>query len=215
MLTLYHSPMSRSTRVLALINALNLRDEIEIVTVVIKRQDGSGHHDPANPHPEGKVPLLVTEDGEQIRESNAIMLYLTDRFGSCGRGVGAAGRGAYLSWMTWYGNVFEPVYVIGVAHKMAAEMSGEAPPENPVFTTTWRTIPDALAVLETALSDGRPFLMGEDMTAADLLICSTYFWFGAPDVPVVAAWVARCAALECVKASVAFDEAQMAKQTAR
>ncbi|WP_417269645.1 glutathione S-transferase family protein [Celeribacter sp.] len=204
MLTLYHAPNSRSTRIVSLIDAMDIRDHVEIVTVTVARQDGSGGKDPANPHPEGKVPLLITEEGEQIRESNAIMIYLTDRFGTHGRAVGESGRGTYLSWMTWYGNVFEPVYVLGFVQA-----------EHPVFTTTWRGIPEAVAVLQEALSDGRPFLMGDDMTAADLLISSTYFWFrdGVPDVPEIAAWVDRCAALDCVKTAAAFDAAELAKLT--
>ena len=79
MLTLYHSPQSRSTRVVQLIHEMGKQDQVAIRTVGIARNDGSGAPDPANPHPEGKVPLLV-HDGAQVRESNAVMLYLTDHF---------------------------------------------------------------------------------------------------------------------------------------
>ena len=97
MLTLYHAPKSRSSRIVTLLMVLDAMSEVDIRLTDIPRQDGSGARDPNNPHPEGKVPLLVSEDGEMIRESNAIMLYLTDRFPSdLAPTVGAAGRGAYL-----------------------------------------------------------------------------------------------------------------------
>ncbi|GAA3872667.1 glutathione S-transferase family protein [Celeribacter arenosi] len=196
MLTLYHSPHSRSTRIVALIAALDALDKVDIKPVHIKRNDGSGHADPANPHPDGKVPLLVTEDGEEIRESNAIMLYLTDHFAAGGPGVGQKGRGTYLGWLAWYGNVFEPVHVLTFAQA-----------EHPIFTATWRGVTEAVAALETALSDGRPYLMGDSITAADMIIVSTYFWFpdGVPDVPVIRDWVARCADHPAFKTANAYD----------
>lgn len=101
MLTLYHAPNSRSTRIVQLIHEMGVTDQVDIQKVSIPRQDGSGAVDTANPHPEGKVPCL-THDGAMIRESDAIMLYLTDHFGDTplGRSIGAPGRGAYLSWLS-------------------------------------------------------------------------------------------------------------------
>ncbi|CAN5694492.1 hypothetical protein BH23PSE1_BH23PSE1_18330 [soil metagenome] len=50
MLTLYHAPRSRSSRIVALIDELELAvgAEIEVRTVTIPRQDGSGGRDPVN-----------------------------------------------------------------------------------------------------------------------------------------------------------------------
>ena len=42
MLTFYHSPQSRSTRVLTLIEAMNLHDWVEVREVTITHFDGSG-----------------------------------------------------------------------------------------------------------------------------------------------------------------------------
>ena len=63
MLTLIHSPQSRSTTILSLIEEMGIQDRIETREVTIPRMDGSGRRDPANPHPEGKVPALV-HDGD-------------------------------------------------------------------------------------------------------------------------------------------------------
>lgn len=197
MLTLYHSPQSRSTRIIALLDALGILGEVDVKLVHIPRMSGYGHRDDANPHAEGKVPLLITEEGEEIRESNAIMLYLTDRFGTLGPKVGDKGRGTYLSWMTWYGNVFEPVYVLQVAGLS----------DDPVCTKTFRAVPEAVAVLNKALEDGRSFLLGEDVTAADMLIASTYQWFpeSMENEPLIKAWVGRVAAMPCQGVAFAFD----------
>jgi glutathione S-transferase len=196
MLTLYHAPQSRSSRIIALLMALDALDRVDIRLTDIPRQDGSGGRDPKNPHPEGKVPLLITEEGEMIRESNAILLYLTDRFPSgLAPEVGAPGRGAYLSWLFWYGNVLEPVYMhqlAGLAH--------------PVLTASFRGMPEAVAYLAAGLT-GRDFLLGDRYSVADLLIASPFLWFpeATPDVPVIRDWVARCGAQPCIAQSVAFD----------
>lgn len=196
MLTLYHAPKSRSSRIVTLLMALDAMSEVDIRLTDIPRQDGSGARDPNNPHPEGKVPLLVTEDGEMIRESNAIMLYLTDRFPSdLAPAVGARGRGAYLSWLFWYGNVLEPAYV----HQIAGL-------SHPALTATFRGMPEAVAYLVSCLQK-REFLMGERFSAADLLIASPFLWFpeATPDVPVIRDWVARCGAEPVIAQSEAYD----------
>ena len=117
MLTLFHAPRTRSTRVVALLAAMKRLGEVDVRLVYIPRVDGSGGPDAGNPHPEGKVPLLV-HDGVAVRESAAIMLYLTDLFaGTDGLGVpvGDPLRGRYLAWLAWYAGVLEPVMVLDAA----------------------------------------------------------------------------------------------------
>ena len=75
MLTLYHAPRSRSSRIVWLLEELGEPYQIEYVE--IRRQDGSGGRDPKNPHPDRKVPALV-HDGRLVTESAAICLPLSD-----------------------------------------------------------------------------------------------------------------------------------------
>ena len=184
MITFYHSPNSRSTRVLSLIHELDARDRIEVREVTIARVDGSGGPDPANPHPDGKVPMLDC-DGELVWETAAIMLTLTELFPQNGLGVapGEAGRGRYLSWMAWYAGVMEPVTIHAAAGL-----------EHPFLDATFRGVPQVVDRLSAALDEG-PWLMGERFTAADILCHSPYAWFpeATPDVPAIRDWVARCA----------------------
>ena len=70
MLTLFHSPQSRSGAILCLLEEMGIRDRIDVRVVSIPRVDGSGGRDPANPHPEGKVPALV-HDRRVITERGA------------------------------------------------------------------------------------------------------------------------------------------------
>ncbi|UCU92960.1 glutathione S-transferase family protein [Hydrogenophaga taeniospiralis] len=78
--------------------------------------DGSGGGDPANPHPEGKVPALL-HDQTLVTESAAVIHHLTQLFPD----TGMAPRpddprySAYLTWLYWYGNVMEPVIIFEAA----------------------------------------------------------------------------------------------------
>jgi glutathione S-transferase len=76
-LTLIHAPRSRSSSFLWLLEEIGAPYEIQYVS--IRRGDGSGALDPANPHPHGKVPFL--KDGAStVFEQTAIALYLADKF---------------------------------------------------------------------------------------------------------------------------------------
>ncbi len=201
MLTLYHAPRSRSSRIIRLIDELGIMDKIDINIVTIPRQDGSGGRDPKNPHPEGKVPLLV-HDGVDIWETPAIILYLTDLFPNAGfaPSVGDPKRGAYLSWLAYYGDVVEPVLIC-----QAAEL------EHPYLSATFRNMSAVANRLSRALSQS-PFLLSEAFTAADLLLSSPFTWFpeATPDVPAIRDWVNRCEAQPSAERLIAFESKALA-----
>lgn len=154
MLTLFHSPRSRSSRIVTLLRELDAVDKVAIEIVDITRGDGSGRKDLKNPHPEGKVPLLVHDD-VVIWESIAIIQYLTDLFPDKKMApvAGDPQRGRYLSWLAWYAGVVEPVLIM-----QAAGLS------HPFVDFTFRSPAEMAARLETALKDS-PYLMGERYTA--------------------------------------------------
>ena len=183
MQTLYHAPNSRSTSVVELIEEMGIADQIEIVTVTIPRQDGSGGPDPKNPHPEKKVPYLVNGN-DHIRERGAIMVYLTDMFpdSGLGRAAGDPQRGEYLSWLFYYQGVIEPIAILhfaGLAH--------------PAIQASLRDYDTMLARLDEVLTT-QPYLLGDSFSAVDILCSGPFAWFGdqMPSTPAVDAWVARC-----------------------
>lgn len=185
MLTLFHAPRSRSSRVVSLICEMGITDWIEIVPVNIRRQDGTGGRDPANPHPEGKAPALL-HDGVLVTETSAIMQYLTGMFPAAGLGpqVGDADYGTYLTWLNWYNSMMEPVLVCAAAGL-----------QHPYLTATFRGTDEVTARIKAALEKG-PWLLGEKFSAVDILVHSPYAWFteALPDDPLIRDWVARCMA---------------------
>ncbi|CAO4167851.1 Glutathione S-transferase family protein [Methylorubrum populi] len=194
MITLFHSPRSRSTRIVALLKELDALDDVRIEVVSIPRADGSGSRDPRNPHPDGKVPLL-DHDGTLAWESSAIVQYLAELFPKAGLAIpaGHPQRGAYLGWLAWYTGVMEPVLVF--------EAFGL---DHPALARTFRTGAELKARLVEALRD-KPFLLGDRFTAADLLLHSPYAWFGKPGVPEIDAWVDRCTDRPGARFAAEFD----------
>ena len=200
MLTLYHAPRSRSSRIVTLIDEMGIADKITLRPVTICRFDGSGAVDAANPHPEGKVPLL-DHDGTLISETPAIILYLTSLFPDSGLAPRADDprHGAYLTWLFWYAAVMEPALI--VAHTGL---------DHPAFTATWRGPAEIAARLRKALQSG-PWILGDRYSAADLLLHSPYAWFteATPDDPLIRDWVARCQARPSVARTHAADAAAL------
>lgn len=183
MLTLYHSPNSRSSTVVQLLREMGAADRVALRNVTIRRMDGSGAQDPDNPHPEGKVPYLVDGD-HAVRERGAIILYLTDAFADSvmGRPVGHAQRGEYLSWLFYYQGIVEPVVSIQFAGV-----------DHPFFRDNFRDYPTMLTRLDEAVTN-RPWLLGDAPSAVDLLIAGPFAMFAAmlpPMPPAMAAWVDR------------------------
>ena len=185
MLTLFHSPQSRSSAIVALIEEMSIQDWVEIREVTIPRMDGSGGRDPANPHPEGKVPALV-HDGQVITERAAIILHLTSLFPDTGMApkVGTPEWGVFAAWMAWYQGVLEPTFILegaGLSH--------------PWMTAAIRDHKTAVARLRAALDKG-PWIMGDAYSAADLLCHAPYAWFAEaiPDDALIRDWIERCKA---------------------
>ena len=195
MLTLYHAPQSRSSRIVWLLEELGADYDLRIVA--ISRGDGSGGPDPANPHPDKKVPALV-DDGVLITESIAIVQYLTDKFPAAGIGptVGDPKRGPYLSWLAYYAGVVEPVINLEFA-KLA---------DDPVMRRTFRGRAEMDRHILDALERG-PWLLGERFSGADLLLASMgqFMRTMLPAGPVVDAYLARCNARPALARAMAKD----------
>jgi glutathione S-transferase len=160
MLTLFHAPKSRSGSIVWLLEELGVPYETRLVN--IRRGDGSGARDPANPHPHGKVPCLQ-HDGQRVFEIAAITLYLTDLFPDANLGppVGDPKRGEYLSWLAYRPGVLEPAIMmrrLNVKHVPG--------------TMGWAEAGEVEEVLNSVLS-GRKYLLGDEFSAADITVGGT------------------------------------------
>jgi len=162
MLTLFHAPWSRSSRLVWLLEEIG--QPYEIVYCDIARMDGTGARDPRNPHPDGKVPALLHDD-VLVTESAAIALYLTDLFPKAGLGapVGSPERGAWLTWLSWTTGELEPAFW--------GRISG-ATETDPQLRARFETV---LCRLSHALQRG-PYLLGQRFTAVDVMVGSAVAW---------------------------------------
>ena len=183
MITLYHRSKTRSSRFIFLLEELGAPYEIKHVT--LRSSDGTGAPDPANPHPHKKVPA-ISDGGEIVFESSAIVLYLTDKYPKNGLGpqVGEKHRGAYLSMLAYYGSVLEPAF-------MSKFMNVTVP----VGTAGWVEVEEAMKFVIETLSKG-PYLLGDRFSGADVLYATTFGMFGQspmlPKSPVITEYVKRC-----------------------
>ncbi len=197
MITLFHHPRTRSTRFIFLLEELDVPYEIRQVEV--RKRDGTGAVDPANPHPHGKVPA-IDDDGSVVFESSAITLYLTDRFPERGLGpkVGSPDRGAYLSWLAYYSGVLEPAFVSKFLNV-----------EVPRGTAGWVAVEEAMPVLIRRLEHG-PYLLGEHFSGADILYGTTFAMFGQSPLmeksAVIEAYVQRVVARPAFQRAQARDD---------
>lgn len=160
MLTLFHAPKSRSGSIVWLLEELGAPYETKVVN--IRRGDGSGTRDCANPHPHGKVPCLQ-HDGQVVFEIAAISLYLTDLFPEkkLGPRVGDPRRGEYLSWLAYRPGVIEPAMMmrrLNVKHVQGA--------------MGWAEAGEVEATLNSVLA-GRQYLLGDEFSAADISVGGT------------------------------------------
>lgn len=196
MLKLFHAPQSRSSRIIWLLEELGANYEIAYMN--IPRMDGSGAGDPANPHPDKKVPALV-HDGTLITESVAVVLYLTDLHPEAGVGpsIGDSRRGTYLTWLAYYAGVVEPVLALEFL-KMG---------DNPALVRTFRSRAEMDARIAGALANSR-FVVGDEFTAVDVIFGSLGHWFRSA-LPVgerVDSYIKECTSRPAFARAVAKDK---------
>jgi len=181
MLTTYNATLSRSTRVLWLLEELGA--DYTIVPVTIARADNPEQGpDPRNPHPLKQVPC-IEHDGEVIVESLAIWLHLTDLHPQANMAppLGHPKRAAYMGWMGMATAVFEPLVV--------AVMNGA-----PLTDRQQAARADLDARFAAALARG-PYLLGDGFSTVDLVYASLLRFYPATlsATPEIAAWIERVA----------------------
>jgi glutathione S-transferase len=196
MITLYHAPQSRSSRMIWLLEELEVPYQIKPVSI-FRPMSGTGASDPNNPHPDGQVPAIV--DGDVlVAESVAIVLYLTDAYPKAGMGPVASDprRGDYLTWLAWYSAELETA--------MFASMGGDLA-NSPMKQ---RGYDAAIKRLENALAPG-PWLMGETFSGADILVGSAINFARSafPKSATYDAYAARCKSRPAALRALQLDDA--------
>lgn len=163
MLTLFHAPQSRSGRIVWLLEEIGADYDIVYVDI-FRAMTLTGARDPANLHPDGKVPALL-HDEALVSESAAVALYLTDVHpeANLGASVGSPDRAAYVTWLAWTAGEMEPAFWSRISGAAESDPNAKA------------RFDAVIARLLTALATG-PYLMGDRFTAVDVMIASALAW---------------------------------------
>jgi glutathione S-transferase len=141
-------------------------------------------------NPDGRIPVLETDDRETIPESNAILLYLAE--GTAFVPEGKLERARVHQWMFFEQNRIEADLAVARFMKLAGRDTQF--PE--AFANRLERGRDALAALDRGLADGRPFLAGDAYTVADIAVygyghCAADAGADPREHPHVAAWLDR------------------------
>jgi glutathione S-transferase len=180
--TLYHSPHTRSTGALILLEELGAPYDLHVLNMKAGEQRQPAY---LAVNPMGKVPALRHGDAI-VTEQVAVYLYLADMFPEAGLApqIGDPLRGAYLRWMLFYAACFEPAVVDRAAKHEPA----------PQTMSPYGDYETMLNTVVAQLASG-PYLLGERFTAADVLWGTALGWttmFGlVPKLPEITAYVNR------------------------
>ena len=197
-ITLYHASPSRSSIVLWMLEEVGQPYDIKLIRL------SAGDNlkpDYLAINPMGKVPTLKHGD-TVITEGAAICTYLADEFPDkkLNIPVGNTRRGEYLKWLFFGPSVIEPA------------MTDRAFPrkENPRASALgWRDFDTVLDIVSNAVAKS-PYLMGEQFTAADVVIGSGLRWGMMfkllPERPEFTAYVARLAQRPALQRADAKDQ---------
>jgi glutathione S-transferase len=163
-LTLYHAAPSRSSVVLWMLEELGQPYDIKLI--VLSEGDNL-KPDYLAVNPMGKVPALKHGD-TIITEVAAICTYLADEFPQAELNipVGTPRRGVYLKWLFFGPGCMEPAVVDRAAPRKEPPRRG---------TLGYGDFDTCMNVVAKAVETG-PWLMGEQFTAADVVIGSQIRW---------------------------------------
>jgi glutathione S-transferase len=197
-LTLYHASPSRSSIALWMLEEVGQPYDIHLLSL---SKGDNLKPDYLAINPMGKVPALKHGD-TVITEVAAICTYLADAFPEAKLNVpiGTPRRGVYLKWLFFGPGCIEPAVIDRAAPRK--EEARRAMLGYGDFDTT-------MNVVAKAVEKG-PWLMGEQFTAADVVIGAN-IRFGTmfkmiPERPEFAAYSARIAARPAAQRAEAKDK---------
>lgn len=198
--TLYYSPSTASLVVHWLLIELDIPHQLQLVDFESGTQKSPEY---LKLNPQGRVPTLVL-DGQVLTESAAIAMQLTDLHPQAGLApaVGTQARAAYYRWMFFCAYTLMPAYrgwfypdePAGREHTDAVMASSRATLEH-----AWQQVADHLQA-------HGPYLLGEQLSAADFVLTMLMRWSRNMPRPTDA-WPVLKAHADRMKARPAFQEA--------
>jgi glutathione S-transferase len=197
-LTLYHAAPSRSSIVRWMLEELGEPYDIHLLSLS-KGEQMTPDYLAINPM--GKVPALKHGDAI-ITEAAAICTYLADEFPHARLNipVGDPRRGPYLKWLFFGPSCIEPAIIDRAAPRKEEARRG---------MLGYGDFETVMNVAAEAVAKG-PYLMGEQFTAADVVMGSTIRWgmmFNLiPKRPEFEAYVARLQQRPALQRATALDQ---------
>ena len=197
-LTLYHASPSRSSIVLWMLEELGEPYDIHLLSLTQGENRAAAY---LAINPMGKVPAIRHGD-TIITEAAAICTYLADEFPAARLNVpiGSPQRGVYLKWLFFGPSCIEPAVTDRAAPRKEEARRGMLGYGD--FDTTMNTVAAAVAQ--------GPWLLGEQFTAADVIIGANIRWGmifrTIPERPEFTAYAGRIAARPAAQRAEAKDK---------
>lgn len=200
MITLFWCPQTRASRALWMLEELG--EPFEVRMIDVRDPENIGDTDFAKASPMGKVPALMDQADNGtvcMADSAAICLYLADRYapGRLAPPVDDPVRGDFLYWTMFTPGVIEPAM-------MEKFIGFEVSPGS----CGWGNYQIMLQTLEKGVGDG-PWIMGEQFTAADVLLGSSVFFMKQFDLleenSALGPYLERCLARPTYQAALARE----------
>jgi glutathione S-transferase len=168
--TLYYAPGTASLAVHWMLLEIGAPHQLERLDFAAGEQKSARY---LKLNPLGRVPTLII-DGEAYSESAALLMLLADRHPEAGfaPAAGAPGRARWVETMVWLANNLSPPF----RDWFYAETDGEPAGASAVKALAGRRIGQAWDRLDGILADGRPCLLGEDVSSADLMATMLMRW---------------------------------------
>jgi len=204
-IVLFHSPTSRSTGTLVLLEELGAPYQLRALNM---RAGEQRQPEFLAINPMGKVPAVLHGD-VLVTEQVAIYLYLADLFPQAGLapGLNDRRRGPYLRWMAFYAACFEPAVVDKAMKREPGTMA----------MSPYGDYDTVMATLNAQLAAG-PYLLGQTFSAADVLWGTALRWttmFGlVAETPDIKAYVERIVTRPATKRAQQIDTDLAAEQGA-
>lgn len=185
---LYFFPGTRAVRARWMLEELGLPYELRLVDL---HQGAHKRDEYLAIHPLGKVPALKI--GKTVLfESLAICLYLADYYpqSALAPEIASPDRAEYYKWMAFSTGTLEPAIIEQSRRRKSLESGVNYIDMGPALTP----FKQAMAYIDNTLAS-RMFLLGNNFTAADLMIGSLLIWADGmellTDFPHAKTWVDR------------------------
>lgn len=170
MYTLYYSPGAASFAVHWMLIELGVPFELKPIDFAAGEQKSPEY---LKLHPDGKVPAMIV-DGRPCTETTALLMLLAERHPEAGfaPAAGSDGRASYLELMTYLAYNLMPAFR---AWFYPQDFGGPDDVER-VKESARTRVERMFDRLDSRLSDGREYLLGSKVTAADFLATMLARW---------------------------------------